>query len=288
FSSDDDDDVSKTGDSPFTGSSPLKDPLKHGLSSMESIAAATEQVATTLATGLMHAVSNATRALGVAGQTKLDAMQRIADGIKSQLNTKLAAVQAIADGIQTQLRALSEDKAELRSFTDWVPEWGVLNKQQKVECINCSLYFALHGCPSKNHKRCVWLHQNGGRAKDKQPSFWAKAVKEHEGSAMHKWCEQHAQSTKSHVFGAIGAAMDKQKEQARANAKKLFRCVVYCARRFKAFREYPHLVQLLKECGCELRAQSGLFCRTTRSLSLISLRLPAASSAKNARLSSCS
>ena len=40
FSSDDDDDVSKTGDSPFTGSSPLKDPLKHGLSSMESIAAA--------------------------------------------------------------------------------------------------------------------------------------------------------------------------------------------------------------------------------------------------------
>ena len=125
-------------DRPFTGESPLKDPPsalgKQGLSTIESIAAATEQVATTLATGLMHAVSNATRALGVAGQTKLDAMQSIADGIKSQLNTKLAAVQAIADGIQTQLRALSEDKAELRSFTDWVPEWGVLNKQQKVEC----------------------------------------------------------------------------------------------------------------------------------------------------------
>ena len=39
--------------------------------------------------------------------------------------------------------------------------------------------------------------------------------------------------------------MDKQREQARANAKKLFRCVVYCARRFKAFREFPYLVQLL-------------------------------------------
>ena len=50
-------------DRPFTGESPLKDPPsalgKQGLSSMESIAAATEQVATTLATGLMHAVANA-------------------------------------------------------------------------------------------------------------------------------------------------------------------------------------------------------------------------------------
>ena len=85
----DSDDSPKTSDDPFGGSSPLKDPPsalgKQGLSSMESIAAATEQVATTLATGLMHAVSNATRALGVAVQTKLDAMQSIADGIKSQL-----------------------------------------------------------------------------------------------------------------------------------------------------------------------------------------------------------
>ena len=94
FDSDSDDDASpKTSDDPFGGSSPLKDPPsalgKQGLSTMESIAAATEQVATTLATGLMHAVANATRALGVAGQTKLDAMQAIADGIKSQLNTKL-------------------------------------------------------------------------------------------------------------------------------------------------------------------------------------------------------
>ena len=91
-----DNDSAKTGDDPFSGSSPLKGPPsalgKQGMSTMASIAAATEQVATTLATGLMHAVANATRALGVAGQTKLDAMQAIADGIKSQLNTKLAAV----------------------------------------------------------------------------------------------------------------------------------------------------------------------------------------------------
>ena len=80
FDSDSDDDESaKTSDDPFSGSSPLKGPPsalgKQGMSTMASIAAATEQVATTLATGLMHAVANATRALGVAGQTKLDAMQ---------------------------------------------------------------------------------------------------------------------------------------------------------------------------------------------------------------------
>ena len=64
----------------------------------------------------MHAVTNATRALGVAGQTKLDAMQAIADGIKSQLNTKLEAMQAIADGIQLQLRAMHDEKAELAAL----------------------------------------------------------------------------------------------------------------------------------------------------------------------------
>ena len=83
----DSDDSPRTSDDPFGGSSPLKDPPsalgKQGLSTMESIAAATEQVATTLATGLMHAVSNATQALGVAGQTKLDAMQRIASNRSS-------------------------------------------------------------------------------------------------------------------------------------------------------------------------------------------------------------
>ena len=197
----------------FTGSSPLKDPPsalgnKQGFSTMESIAAATEQVATTLASGLMHAVANATRSLGVAGQTKLDAMQAIADGIKSQLNTKLEAMQAIADGIQSQLRSLGEEQATLRDFTDWVPEWGVLNPQQKVECICCSLHFALHGCPNKNHKRCLWLHQNGGRGKD---AHWRRAVERHEESDMHKWCAEFEQSTKAHPLGAIGAAMDKPK-----------------------------------------------------------------------------
>ena len=115
----------------------------------------------------------------------MNAMQEIASGMQSKLNAKLEEIQAISDGIKAQMQALGEENAELRAFTDWVPEWGVLNKQQKVECINCSLYFALHGCPNKNHKTCTWLHENGGRAKDKKNSEWRRAVKAHEESPMH-------------------------------------------------------------------------------------------------------
>ena len=190
-----------------------------GAASFTSIADAADHIATRLATGLMDAVSTAAQALQVGGQAKLNAMQEIASGMQSKLNAKLEEIQAISDGIKAQMRALGEENAELRAFTDWVPEWGVLNKQQKVECINCSLYFALHGCPNKNHKKCTWLHHNGGRAKDKMPSNWSRAVAKHEGSAMHKWCAQHAAHVQAHPMGAIGAAMEKQREQAGANSR---------------------------------------------------------------------
>ena len=68
---------------------------------------------------------------------------------------------------------------------------------------------------------------------------------------MHQDCAKIAASV---ARNPMQAGLAKQKQQQRENAKKLFRCVVHCTKRFRAFMEYEHLVYLLHLNGCEIPA----------------------------------
>ena len=73
----------------------------------------------------------------------------------------------------------------------------------------------------------------------------------HETGNLHKGCAKVAELVAKNPFQV---ALAKQKQQQRENAKKLFRCVVHCTKRFRAFMEYEHLVYLLHLNGCEIPA----------------------------------
>jgi hypothetical protein len=150
-------------------------------------------------------------------QAVLDAGDRMHD----EGSDKVRTMKEIANDIKKRLAGSKAEKEEMKRLTEWMPDWGVMNKQIALQieiecriCICSFLYFEQPYCPKRNHQKCNWLRHNGGRSKDKRTSHWKRAAEEHEEGKMRKWCADHA---KNLAANPLAVALALQKEKARYN-----------------------------------------------------------------------